>query len=609
MRRAPISSKALLAALCLAACSRSEPAARPLDVLRTSPVLGVDAEPLLLNDAITVYFTEPIQPLSVTPESVQIVDDRGERVPGVLRVDANWISFQPEVPLARDLGDGSFRPGASYRLLLAGSPRPDALRSVDGRRLHAGRNYELRVAGLDHRVPGFPAPLRPPASELPFLLRETDGPQPLPVDVPRLRLHFTLPVLPTSVSADAFVVLLAPGNERIRPRSARVVRSRLDTFDGCTVELDLGSSPSLENGNETVALKPDVLISVQLATNSSLTDYAGNQSLPWRPQFWSVVEGSTITLAEWPDVSETEFVEEDRVAPGFEVRADTIRPRVRVEAGDGSLGVFRPLVDTVLRPGVPFDRGDGQRVVDTGGVFSFLAVEIREGVTVVVDNGSAPVRILACGGMRIAGALEVSGATGPLPVRRFGTTAVSELLANSSMALLAAGDVYVEGAIRARGQPGGEGSPLTLAAAGRLHVVGSLPYNTLLAFEEGPTRRITGTTGQVVVVPAVFTYGLPEGAAFTVHGVTPWRRLPLDRDAGVVRLPGLGEGLQVGWQSASPDPRQPASPALHGLSRPQRVFDRDVVSLSPGGFLRFDLEAKVAATSLPSVHDLRLVDR
>ena len=142
-------------------------------------------------------------------------------------------------------------------MFVAGYPRHDAVRASDGRRLAAAVAFPVRVAGIDYRPVGLPAPLRPPMSELPFVLPPQYPPlQPVPANAPRLRLRFTLPVLPTTATADAFEVLLMRSPiETLMPRSVRVVPSRLpDDFPGSTVEIDLGGLMR-QDGSGPVALK------------------------------------------------------------------------------------------------------------------------------------------------------------------------------------------------------------------------------------------------------------------------------------------------------------------------------------------------------------------
>ncbi|MBL8729980.1 MAG: Ig-like domain-containing protein [Planctomycetes bacterium] len=607
-----------LTAAAAAACWRSPPRSRPFEVVRTSPALGSADAPLLLNDSITVYFSDPVQPLSVTEDSVTLVDDAGRRVPGALRVGANWVTFEPEPPLAADLGDGSFRPGATYRLLVAGSPRSDALRATDGRLLATPSTWQVRIAAEHQRPPGLVSLLRPLAVEMPFLLRPPDLPQRLPVDAPRLLLHFTLPLLPTAVTPEAVTIRLLRNLAVLQPRGLRVVTSRLDQFPGCTLEIDLGSQPLLAKGG-TVALRDGDYLSVELNQGPGvLTDYAGSPVLPGMSQsgmalWWNVVEGSSLCLAEWPG-AETSYVGEDPLQPAFEVRGGLIRPRVRVEAGDGSLGVFRPQRDTRLCPGEVFDRGDGQLVRSRGADFPFLAIDIAAGVTVTVDASKGPVHLLACGSVRIDGVVELIDDPVPLRVRRFETQA-RELLAEATIALLTAGDLHLTGVVRSQSRTPTEASPLSVLCAGQMHLSGELPFHTLLAIESPPAGNaaILGARGQAIVAPpVVFTYGVAEGADFWVRGSTPWRQLPSDRDGGTVQLVDVKPGLAVAWQSAPMDPVATGEPdrrvARH--SQPQPVLDRDAIVTGAGAFVRLGLAAHMQhGTAIPTARELRLIDR
>jgi hypothetical protein len=330
-------------------------------------------------------------------------------------------------------------------------------------------------------------------------------------------------------------------------------------------------------------------------------------------QGWSVVEGSSIRLAEWPS-TETSYVSDNSLEPAFEVRGGLIRPRVRVEAGDGSLGVFRPRVDTRLCPGEAFDRGDGRLVRSRGADFPFLSIDVPAGVTVTIDASKGPVHLLACGSVRIEGAVDLIDDPVPLRTRRFETPA-TDLLAEATIAVLAAGDMFLNGAVHAQHRPPTEASPLTLLCAGQMHLNGELPFHTLLAIEspaEGGSA-ILGARGQAIVAPpAVFTYGAADGADFWARGITPWRQVPPDRDGGTVQLVDAQPGLAVSWQSAPMDPVVTGEPdrrvARH--SQPQPVLDRDAIVTGSGGFVRFVLATRVlAGVPVPSVRELQLVDR
>ena len=601
---------ALALALLASACWHRTPAPAAFKVLRTSPNLDSDTEPILLNDSITIYFSDSLQALSVTPDSVSLVDEDDRPVRGSLRVGSNWVAFQPDPPLTRELTDGSLRPGGKYRLFVAGYPRHDAVRASDGRRLAAAVSYNVRVARVDYRPPGLPAPLRPPMTELPFVLRPQDPPlQTVPANAPRLRLRFTLPVLPMTAVPDAFeVLLMRKPLETLMPRSVRLVPSRLpDDMPGSTVEIDLGGLMR-QDGSGPVSLKPSDTISVVLKTGpNALRDYYGNTSLPASPWYWVVAAGSNLTLAEWTGDGGA-IVEGDPAIPGFEVRSEVMRPRVRVEAGDASLGIFRPLRDTALRPGEPFDRGDGQLVTSRGAVFPFLAVDIPVGVTVTIDARAGPVQVLSCADMRIAGSVELLGSAQPMQGGYLHGVPVRDLLEGAPIAMVAAGDVHVRGTVTARTPVPAESTVLTLATAGRMHLNGALPFNTILALEaEGPA--VKGVQGQTKVVWATFTYGVARGAAFVASGLTSWRQLPWDRDGGVVQADADPE-LQIGWQWVPADIHRRREPDLRRVARSRPVADQDRIPVEPGGFVRFELTAQVTESRpLPKVRELRIVDR
>ncbi|MFM1873876.1 MAG: hypothetical protein RL398_3298, partial [Planctomycetota bacterium] len=163
-----------LVAASSAACHRSPPP--EFRVASTSPILGEHADPLLLNDSITVHFAVPIAGLSVTEESFAVLDRDGRRVPGTLRTGSHWVSFVPDPPLSPTLGDGSFAPGEQYELRIAGMPRPDAVRAADGRRLAEAVSLPFRAAARDEVPIGLVAILRPPAGDLPLLLHAKEVP-------------------------------------------------------------------------------------------------------------------------------------------------------------------------------------------------------------------------------------------------------------------------------------------------------------------------------------------------------------------------------------------------------------------------------------------------
>lgn len=609
----PLAAVALLAAAPLGGCWQQADEGRPLVVDRTSPALGDPQQPVLLNDALTVYFSGDLRKMTVTEDSVTLLDEQGHNVPGTLEVGSNWVSFQPDPPLGADLTDGSFRPGARYRLQLAGQPRPDSIRAADGRWLDAAVTFDVFVADRHQAPAGLPSILRPTASELPFVVRRSEVPLYVAADDPRLLLHFTQPLLPSTVDVDAFQVQVLGAAAEIEPRSVRVLTSPIDDHPGSTVELDLGALPRLADGT-TRALAEGDWISVAVRAGSSITDYGGQRPLPATASYWSVVEGRSLPICEWPGADEG-FADEAGLAPGFEVVGTTIRPRVRVEAGNGALGVFRPQRDLTLRPGEPFDCGDGQLQVSNGPLFAFSQIDVPEGVTVTIDAQGEPVHLCATGGVRIAGEVRLLAPTVALPTGRFGSQPVADLVDLAPVSIVAAGDVQVLGTIAADVEITGSETSLLLASAANLRLRGTLPFQTMLVVEARsgePGSRIDGARGQSRVYPATFTPGLASGSAFDVVGLLPWRQLPDHRDSGTLHLGGLGRGLSVEWQSTPADPIRGESPDTSAgrMGRWQAARDRDVVVAGAGAFVRLRLRATVhSGEPLPSIERLRLVEQ
>ncbi|MBL8755550.1 MAG: Ig-like domain-containing protein [Planctomycetes bacterium] len=604
-----------LLVLGLAACSRQAEPPAPLTIARTSPALDDAAAPLLLNDSITVYFSDAIQPVSVTTDSVTLVDEAGRQVPGILRASANWVTFEPLPPFARTLDDGSYLPGASYRLLVAGSPRPDAVRALDGRRLATPAAFPVRIARLDERPQGLPAPLRPLGNELPFFLRPADElERQLPANEPRIYLQFTQPLLPPSVVPEAFrITLIAQPPVELRPRRVRIVPTRFDPI-GTTVEIDLGAIPVRVDGVTLPQLAPGGIVSVALGRGAdSVLDYTGAPPIPSPAQLWSVVAGSSVALVQWPSGGDA-LHDDAELSPGFEVRSNGLRPRIRVECGDGSLGVFRPRADVVLRPGQPFDRGDGEVVVSRGDRFPFLAIDVPAGVRVRVESGASPVQLLACGSVHIAGELELVAVAAPVPPRQL-QHPVAELAAAVPVALVAAGPITVEGRIATNAPPVDGRTTLLLASAATIDLRGPIPFQTLLAVEandEATAMAIRGARGQSIVFDPTFTYGPAPGAEFVVRALTPWRALPIDRDSGRAHLVEPSPELKVAWQVAPADPARDHQPdlTLGRVGRLQPLRDGDTIAFPAGSFVRFELSAAVrAGQPLPRLQELRLTDR
>jgi hypothetical protein len=611
----------LLVAGTMSGCWQHQSAGtRTLSVVRVSPDLGNAATPLLLNDAITVFFSAPVDALSVTRDTVEVLDAEGNAVPGRLRVGGTWVTFEPRAPLTQALEDGSFRPGREYRLVVAGFPRIDCVRGTDGSRLAAGVQRAFRTATRDAVPGGLPAPLRPVADpSVPFLV-DVSGTGTLPADNARLRLRFSLPVLPASLGPDAFQVqLVRMSTGRVETPTELVpgdVRALgIDDFHCCTVELDLGTRLTDRRG-APVQLAPGDYVYVTFARGvAALRDYADRElQAPGMPIIFSVVEGAAAVVLrwpQWPHGDDNLLPAADVATPGFEFVNGVFRPLVRVEAGDGSLGVFRPTRDTTLEPGQPFDRGDGTRVASRGTVFPFLAIDVPAGVTVTIDARRAPVQLLALARAQVQGRIVIEGETGqPPPPGGIGDAATIQT--SAAVSILAAGGIEIGPAPAAIVAASAQSVsvPLALVSAGPITVRGPIPFAILAA--ERSLRRGDSHVERCASVQVKLTPGLADGVEVEAQGLTAFQPLPPTIAAPLLRITDGDASVHVDWQSAPPQIDHPERPDPDPVRMTafREAVDAQPLPVAPGSFLRLRLGARVRGGSpLPQVRELQLLDR
>ena len=125
---------------------------------------------------------------------------------------------------------------------VAGFPRANALRALDGRVLEKTVVRELRTVAADGGD-GVASPFLPEGTQHPFVLRHEF--LKMAADSASLQLSFSRPLLPHAVTAEAFEVYRVRAGqelERLALRSACTVSLPRDPFPGCTVELASGGS-------------------------------------------------------------------------------------------------------------------------------------------------------------------------------------------------------------------------------------------------------------------------------------------------------------------------------------------------------------------------------
>ena len=278
----------LLLSLLVAApgCDKKPAPDRGLRVLRISPeggrkIQGTASDPrrLFLNSRISVYFSHDLDPLSVASDTVRLVKVSGDR--GVVRlrrvtVRSRSIILGPEPPVTPGLDDGSLQPGELYRLEIAGFPLTNTVTSLDQQGLRQRVVCYFRTVSADARGTDLPYPFLPvgtPADRF-----ELSKPIiPMAAASGKLRLHFTLPLLPRSVRPDAFEIKRFRGNDAtdLEIAEARVLSlpRPVDPYPGSTVELVLADPKAVRARGESG--QPPDQIWVLVKPKGGVMDYRG----------------------------------------------------------------------------------------------------------------------------------------------------------------------------------------------------------------------------------------------------------------------------------------------------------------------------------------------
>lgn len=410
---------------------------------------------VLLNQTLTLHFSEPVDPMSVTRTSLSIVDEEGAPARGTVRVDGSRVQFVPDPPLAADLSDGGLRHGTRYRLEARGFPHLDGLRSVEGRPMRSTYRWSFVT------VPWADDP-----REL-FFERERSAVEPLWLvgsvllgDDWWLRMRagelLTIqsgrPILPSSVRSEDFELarIERTGSEPV-PLEARLVENH-----------DAGAAVPL--GTARIELLPHRELTpgfYELALPSpdgGPRDLAGNLlSRPHRPLHIEV-----FAYGEEHGVHEEDFLDAEhqspQAVPGFDGTASW--------AGDG--------VVTVRFPNAAGDGSDGHVELTDGthADVQALSIVLAAEQTAQLD---APGLVILRAQRRIAlhGALVRSGeapaaASSWNPGERL-TDWLARAIAEDSpwTVIIAGGDLVIDGRVETSG-------PLLLVAGGAIRVTGGV---------------------------------------------------------------------------------------------------------------------------------------
>lgn len=214
-----------VAALAPLACSPPvEPEASVLELTLRRPKV---ASGVLLNEEVIAYFSEELDPSTVTPTSVRIVDEHGRRASGRREVEGRELHFIPDPVYRADLSDGGFRPGTRYTVELRGFPDPGCLRALDGAPLASTVRWSFTTVSVEEGDVAFhdDTPGRGGALTMMTQTLVADG------AASSLLLSCSEPIDPSTVHDDDFLLthtgsgqtvglraaLRAPPTERLRP--------------------------------------------------------------------------------------------------------------------------------------------------------------------------------------------------------------------------------------------------------------------------------------------------------------------------------------------------------------------------------------------------------
>jgi hypothetical protein len=558
----------------LFACADPIPTAPRFRVARIEP--DPAAGPLRLNRELEIQFSGAVDPGSVTPDSIQVLDAHGRRAEGTFELSDFVVKFWPRPPVTPALDDGTWQPGARYTLRILGFPSPNAVRQ---QRTHAFLPDSLLVplAVVDLRSGEVPFL---PEDRTPFVLRE-----PFPVRVAddgrRLIVRMSKPPDPRTITNRSFSVH-DPDNRALAIDQWQIDPGKYldDTTRGCRLDLVLRDPVGFTGRRHWLVLgePPDLP-----------RDYGG-EPLGMFPQRKGIVEfvplralRGAVLHEEFDDPAGAleELLDLDQEDGILAWSGGRLRPFVLAASGAGTLGAFTPVRDTVLAAGVPFDPGDGQPVVVPDGDFQFASVRVPPGVRVVV-RGPGPVAIRSQRGVRIDGVLEVECPRGP-------ASGAAETL-----------DAWLQDA-RQRGA----GGPCLVVTSGGVHLGGScaLGPGAGVALRIAAVGPIGGAglwpvgVERARVRPAGAALALPPGQLcltaepdpqpnlrerYRAAATSTWRRL--DRiGAAQIRLvygPAMDDArVRVTCRLVGPDPNQPEQPHVSVAGR----FDPGPLLPVPGG--------------------------
>ncbi len=104
---------------------------------------------LHLNEPITLRFSEPVDPSSVTLDSVRVVGKDRRIASGRLIATGDHVTFVPKPVAAASLDDGGFAPGERVEVAVFAFPKRDGVLSTGGEPLRRPFKATFDVVGVE----------------------------------------------------------------------------------------------------------------------------------------------------------------------------------------------------------------------------------------------------------------------------------------------------------------------------------------------------------------------------------------------------------------------------------------------------------------------------
>jgi hypothetical protein len=362
-----------------------------------------------LNEIIEFEFSEPLDPDTVRPDTIQIRQgpNFGRQVPGFYKTDGRFVQFFPRLPLLPDLSDGGLQPATEYRITLPGQPKVAVVRSATNDRLKKKTVASFRTAAAgDPNLfrDNFIDPLPPRV----LFVNPPDGAEDVPADAEITITFNRRPLHPATVSPTNITLTMV---ERM----------------GVPVSRPISGTPTLVQSYDSVVvvfvptfpLADDA--TYELHVDRRVADLVGNDIDPSFDSVFSIRdEPARFDHIDWnyTELEKQTIADMDNTTASWnESVEDALAALFTVAGGNGTAGDLHPVANQQFDPR-DFSRGH-ERLTEGGvvyDVYNFRSINIPSGVTVRFapesKSDNYPAKLLSLKPIVLNGILTVSGGKG-----------------------------------------------------------------------------------------------------------------------------------------------------------------------------------------------------